>query len=111
MIFAFPAAGLVLFKESDGVMKIVRGFVYAAVISLVIFIVFVAAGIPWARSLISLPWRLSAIFPGPQSAEKQENRHRGEREKILPVRGPGGRRRRRPVLLGSHAGGARAAGP
>ena len=46
MIFVFPAAGLVLFKESDGIMKIVRGFVYAAVISLAIFIVFVAAGIP-----------------------------------------------------------------
>jgi hypothetical protein len=46
MIFVFPAAGLVLFKESDCVMKIVRGFVYAAVISLAIFIVFVAVGIP-----------------------------------------------------------------
>lgn len=46
MIFVFPAAGLVLFRESDAVMKIVRGFVYATVISLAILIAFVAAGMP-----------------------------------------------------------------
>jgi hypothetical protein len=46
MIFIFPAAGLVLFRESDGVMKIARGFVYSTVISMGILALFVLGGIP-----------------------------------------------------------------
>ncbi|MBN2346087.1 MAG: hypothetical protein JXO51_06820 [Candidatus Aminicenantes bacterium] len=50
VIFVFPAAGLVLFKESAAALKVALGFVYSTVISMAILALFVSAGIP-ARPL------------------------------------------------------------
>jgi hypothetical protein len=46
LIFLFPAAGLVLFRQSNGLLKIVRGFVYSTVISMAIFAISVFMGLP-----------------------------------------------------------------
>jgi hypothetical protein len=46
LIFLFPAAGLVLFSPSNGLLKIVRGFVYSTVVSLAVFTAFVLLNLP-----------------------------------------------------------------
>lgn len=46
LIFLFPAAGLVLFTPSNGLLKIVRGFVYSTVISMALFAVSVFMRLP-----------------------------------------------------------------
>lgn len=46
LIFLFPAAGLVLFSSSNGLLKIVRGFVYSTVISMAVFAISVFMRLP-----------------------------------------------------------------
>ncbi|MCJ7524014.1 MAG: hypothetical protein MUP71_02185 [Candidatus Aminicenantes bacterium] len=46
LIFLFPAAGLVLFSQSNGLLKIVRGFVYSTVISMAVFAISVFISMP-----------------------------------------------------------------
>jgi hypothetical protein len=62
LIFVFPAAGLVLFRESHAVLKIARGFVYSTLISMGILALFVLSGIAVRQSTYLAALVLSSEF-------------------------------------------------